>query len=149
MDSHRWSQYIFFGWTIWIISLPFVRQKTSSCPTILITFTSFSSSSLPFMLAIFFFNMAAGGIFLFKIVRFLRFCQSKKSVNVIWTRCLPGVLVELVLSKLASYFVWQRICFLLFYKSFNFGVLMGSDALLLVSSHLNIFFWFAHLGLQH
>lgn len=47
----------------------------------------------------FIFTMAAGGIFLFVLDRFLRFCQSRRTVNVISAKCLPCGTVELVLSK--------------------------------------------------
>ncbi|KAJ4967456.1 hypothetical protein NE237_019305 [Protea cynaroides] len=47
----------------------------------------------------FLFSIAAGGIFLFLLDRFLRFCQSRKTVDVISATCLPCGTVELVLSK--------------------------------------------------
>ncbi|CAL5322916.1 unnamed protein product [Camellia sinensis] len=47
----------------------------------------------------FIFTIAAGGIFLFVLDRFLRFCQSRKTVNVISASCLPCGTVELVISK--------------------------------------------------
>lgn len=45
------------------------------------------------------FSISAGGIFLFMLDRFLRFCQSRKSVKVISATCLPSGTVELVISK--------------------------------------------------
>ncbi|KAJ7942492.1 Ferric reduction oxidase [Quillaja saponaria] len=45
------------------------------------------------------FIMAAGGIFLFMLDRFLRFCQSRRTVDIISAKCLPCGTVELVLSK--------------------------------------------------
>ncbi|KAK4793705.1 hypothetical protein SAY86_024140 [Trapa natans] len=50
----------------------------------------------------FVFSIAAGGIFLFTLDRFLRFCQSRRTVNVISARSLPCGTMELVLSKPAS-----------------------------------------------
>uniref|UniRef100_A0A2N9GTJ9 FAD-binding FR-type domain-containing protein n=2 Tax=Fagus sylvatica TaxID=28930 RepID=A0A2N9GTJ9_FAGSY len=43
--------------------------------------------------------MAAGGIFLFVLDRFLRFCQSRRTVDIISAKCLPCGTVELILSK--------------------------------------------------
>ncbi|KAB1213010.1 Ferric reduction oxidase 6 [Morella rubra] len=50
----------------------------------------------------FFFTIAAGGIFLFILDRFLRFCQSRRTVDIISAKCLPCGTVELILSKPAS-----------------------------------------------
>ncbi|KAH7867370.1 hypothetical protein Vadar_032579 [Vaccinium darrowii] len=50
----------------------------------------------------FIFSIAAGGIFLFILDRFLRFCQSRRTVNVISASCLPSGTVELVISKPAN-----------------------------------------------
>ncbi|KAF7801287.1 ferric reduction oxidase 7, chloroplastic-like [Senna tora] len=50
----------------------------------------------------FIFTMCAGGIFLFVLDRFLRFCQSRRTVNVVSAKCLPCGNVELVLSKPAN-----------------------------------------------
>ncbi|KAK9161913.1 hypothetical protein Syun_002815 [Stephania yunnanensis] len=47
----------------------------------------------------FIFSMAAGGIFIFVLDRFLRFCQSRKTVGIISATCFPCGTVELVLSK--------------------------------------------------
>eukprot|EP00262_Sarcandra_glabra_P019408 TRINITY_DN7301_c2_g2_i2.p1 TRINITY_DN7301_c2_g2~~TRINITY_DN7301_c2_g2_i2.p1 ORF type:complete len:734 (+),score=75.58 TRINITY_DN7301_c2_g2_i2:295-2496(+) len=47
----------------------------------------------------FIFSIAAGGIFLFILDRFLRFCQSRTSVDIISAKCLPCGTVELVFSK--------------------------------------------------
>lgn len=47
----------------------------------------------------FIFAMAASGIFLFVLDRFLRFCQSRRTVNVVSAKCLPCGTVELVVSK--------------------------------------------------
>ena len=50
----------------------------------------------------FIFSMAAGGIFLFILDRFLRFCQSRRTVDIISATCLPCGTLELVLSKPGS-----------------------------------------------
>jgi ferric-chelate reductase len=47
----------------------------------------------------FIFSMVAGGIFLFVIDRFLGFCQSRRTVDIISAKCLPSGTVELILSK--------------------------------------------------
>ncbi|XP_042487431.1 ferric reduction oxidase 7, chloroplastic-like [Macadamia integrifolia] len=47
----------------------------------------------------FIFCIAAGGIFLFLLDRFLRFCQSRKTVDVVSATCLPCGTVEFVISK--------------------------------------------------
>uniref|UniRef100_A0A2P2JPJ6 FAD-binding FR-type domain-containing protein n=1 Tax=Rhizophora mucronata TaxID=61149 RepID=A0A2P2JPJ6_RHIMU len=54
---------------------------------------------LAFHVGDFIFSMAAGAIFLFVLDRFLRFCQSRRTVNIISAKCLPCGTVELVLSK--------------------------------------------------
>ncbi|KAF7130024.1 hypothetical protein RHSIM_Rhsim10G0099300 [Rhododendron simsii] len=50
----------------------------------------------------FIFSIAAGGIFIFILDRFLRFCQSRRTVKVISASCLPSGAVELVVSKPAN-----------------------------------------------
>ncbi|KAJ4840044.1 Ferric reduction oxidase 7, chloroplastic [Turnera subulata] len=50
----------------------------------------------------FIFSMAAGPIFLFVLDRFLRFCQSRRTVDIISANCLPCGTVELVLAKPAN-----------------------------------------------
>lgn len=47
----------------------------------------------------FLFSIVAGGIFIFMLDRFLRFCQSQKTVDILSAKCLPCGTVELVLSK--------------------------------------------------
>uniref|UniRef100_A0A1J3IPT1 ferric-chelate reductase (NADH) n=1 Tax=Noccaea caerulescens TaxID=107243 RepID=A0A1J3IPT1_NOCCA len=47
----------------------------------------------------FIFSIVAGGIFLFILDRFLRFCQSRRTVDVISAKSLPCGTLELVLSK--------------------------------------------------
>lgn len=50
----------------------------------------------------FIFSMTAGGIFLFILDRFLRFCQSRRTVDIISAKCLPCGTMELVLAKPAN-----------------------------------------------
>uniref|UniRef100_A0A7N2L3D3 ferric-chelate reductase (NADH) n=2 Tax=Quercus lobata TaxID=97700 RepID=A0A7N2L3D3_QUELO len=50
----------------------------------------------------FIFCISAGGIFLFILDRFLRFCQSRKTVDIISIKYLPCGTVELMLSKPAN-----------------------------------------------
>lgn len=50
----------------------------------------------------FIFSIAAGGIFLFILDRFLRFCQSRRTVDVLSAKCLPCGTLELVFSKPAN-----------------------------------------------
>ncbi|XVE75299.1 hypothetical protein DITRI_Ditri12bG0083500 [Diplodiscus trichospermus] len=47
----------------------------------------------------FLFSIVAGGIFIFMLDRFLRFCQSRTTVDILSAKCLPCGTVELVLSK--------------------------------------------------
>ncbi|GMI80640.1 ferric reduction oxidase 7, FERRIC REDUCTION OXIDASE 7 [Hibiscus trionum] len=47
----------------------------------------------------FVFSIVAGAIFIFMLDRFLRFCQSRTTVDVLSAKCLPCGTVELVLSK--------------------------------------------------
>ncbi|KAH7520875.1 hypothetical protein FEM48_Zijuj08G0192100 [Ziziphus jujuba var. spinosa] len=54
---------------------------------------------LAFHVGDFIFCMAAGGIFLFMLDRFLRFCQSRRIVKILAAKCHPCGTVELVLSK--------------------------------------------------
>lgn len=61
---------------------------------------------LAFHVGDFIFCMAAGGIFLFMLDRFLRFCQSRRIVKILAAKCHPCGTVELVLSKPSS-----KICF--------------------------------------
>ncbi|AES64681.1 putative ferric-chelate reductase (NADH) [Medicago truncatula] len=87
------------GLLMWVTSLPGVRTwnfelffYTHQLYIIFIVFMALHIGD-------FIFAMAAGPIFLFVLDRFLRFCQSRKTVNVISSRCLPCGTVEMVLSK--------------------------------------------------
>ncbi|KAL2341483.1 hypothetical protein Fmac_009423 [Flemingia macrophylla] len=87
------------GLFMWVTSLPGVRTKNFELffytHQLYVVFVVF----LALHVGDFIFTMAAGGIFLFVLDRFLRLCQSRKKVNVISSRCLPCGTVELVLSK--------------------------------------------------
>ncbi|KAL5993187.1 hypothetical protein ACLOJK_014110 [Asimina triloba] len=48
------------------------------------------------------FSCASGGIFIFLADRFLRFCQSRRTIEVVSAACLPCGTMELVLSKPSS-----------------------------------------------
>ncbi|XP_061354208.1 ferric reduction oxidase 6-like isoform X2 [Gastrolobium bilobum] len=87
------------GLLMWVTSLPGVRTwnfelffYTHQLYVVFVVFLALHVGD-------FIFTMAAGGIFLFVLDRFLRFCQSRRTVNVISSRCLPCGTVELVLSK--------------------------------------------------
>ena len=87
------------GLFMWVTSLPGVRTwnfelffYTHQLYVVVVVFLALHVGD-------FIFTMAAGGIFLFMLDRFLRFCQSRRTVNVISSRCLPCGNVELVLSK--------------------------------------------------
>ncbi|MCI20308.1 ferric reduction oxidase 7 chloroplastic-like, partial [Trifolium medium] len=84
---------------MWVTSLPGVRKwnfelffYTHQLYVVFIVFMALHIGD-------FIFAMAAGPIFLFVLDRFLRFCQSRRTVNVISSRCLPCGTVEVVLSK--------------------------------------------------
>jgi ferric-chelate reductase len=93
--------YAFFL-VIWVTSLPPVRKQYFEL--------FFYTHQLYILFVIFLalhigdtnFSKAAGGIFLFMLDRFLRFCQSRKTVNVISTTSFPCGTVKLVLSKPGS-----------------------------------------------
>ncbi|KAL1320511.1 hypothetical protein HN51_065191 [Arachis hypogaea] len=87
------------GLFMWVTSLPGVRTwnfelffYTHQLYIIFVVFLALHVGD-------FVFTMAAGGIFLFILDRFLRFCQSRRTVKVVSSRCLPCGTVELVLSK--------------------------------------------------
>ncbi|XP_057965737.1 ferric reduction oxidase 7, chloroplastic-like isoform X2 [Malania oleifera] len=87
------------GLFMWVTSLPPVRKQNFELffytHQLYIVFVVF----LALHVGDFIFSMAAGGIFLFILDRFLRFCQSRRTVDIISTTCLPGGTVEFVLSK--------------------------------------------------
>lgn len=90
------------GLLMWVTSLPPVRKLNFELffytHQLYIVFVLF----LALHVGDFIFCFAAGGIFLFMLDRFLRFCQSRKVVEIISAKCLPCGTVELVLSKPAS-----------------------------------------------
>lgn len=87
------------GLLMWVTSLPPVRKLnfelffyTHQLYVIFIVFLALHVGD-------FIFTMAAGGIFIFILDRFLRFCQSQRVVDIISAKCLPCGTVELVLAK--------------------------------------------------
>ncbi|XP_010028466.2 ferric reduction oxidase 7, chloroplastic isoform X1 [Eucalyptus grandis] len=90
------------GLLMWVTTLPLVRKKNFE----LFYYTHQLYAVFVIFLALhvgdFIFSIAAGGIFLYVIDRFLRFCQSRRTVDVISATCLPGGSVELVFSKPAN-----------------------------------------------
>ncbi|GFY94643.1 ferric reduction oxidase 6 [Actinidia rufa] len=90
------------GLFMWVTSLPPVRKQNFELffytHQLYIVFVLF----LALHVGDFIFSIAAGGIFLFILDRFLRFCQSRRTVNVISATCLPCGTVELVVSKPAN-----------------------------------------------
>ncbi|CAK9322007.1 unnamed protein product [Citrullus colocynthis] len=87
------------GLLMWITSLPKVRTKNFELffytHQLYIIFVLF----LALHVGDFVFSIAAGGIFIFMLDRFLRFAQSRRTVDVISAKALPCGTVELVLSK--------------------------------------------------
>lgn len=90
------------GLLMWVTSLHFVRKWNFELffytHQLYIVFVLF----LAFHVGDFVFTMGAGGIFLFMLDRFLRFIQSRKTVDIISARSLPCGTLELVFSKPAS-----------------------------------------------
>jgi hypothetical protein len=87
------------GLLMWITSLPPVRKLNFEL--------FFYTHQLYIIFIVFFalhvgdnlFAIAAGGLFIFILDRFLRFCQSRRVVDIISAKCLPCGTVELVLAK--------------------------------------------------
>nr|XP_023899736.1 ferric reduction oxidase 7, chloroplastic-like [Quercus suber] len=90
------------GLLMWMTSLPPVRKKKFELffytHQLYIIFVVF----LALHVGHFIFGVSAGGIFLFILDRFLRICQSRKTVDIISIKCLPCGTVELMLSKPAN-----------------------------------------------
>ncbi|KAF7143696.1 hypothetical protein RHSIM_Rhsim05G0110400 [Rhododendron simsii] len=90
------------GLFMWVTSLPPVRRQNFELffytHQLYIVFVVF----LAMHVGDFIFSIAAGGIFLFILDRFLRFCQSRRTVNVVSANCSPCGTVELVVSKPAN-----------------------------------------------
>lgn len=90
------------GLFMWLTSLPGVRRinfelffYTHQLYVVFVVFLALHVGD-------FIFSIAAAGIFLFMLDRFLRFCQSRKTVDILSARCLPCGTVELIVSKPAS-----------------------------------------------
>ncbi|KAK4427525.1 Ferric reduction oxidase 7, chloroplastic [Sesamum alatum] len=90
------------GLLMWVTSLPGVRRinfelffYTHQLYVVFVVFLALHVGD-------FVFCMAAGGIFLFMLDRFLRFCQSRRTVNILSARSFPCGTLELVLSKPAN-----------------------------------------------
>ncbi|KAL3843613.1 hypothetical protein ACJIZ3_001016 [Penstemon smallii] len=90
------------GLVMWITSFPGVRRLNFELffytHQLYIVFVVF----LALHVGDFIFCFAVGGIFLFMLDRFLRFFQSRSTVNVLSARSFPCGTVELVLSKPAN-----------------------------------------------
>ncbi|KAM7481923.1 hypothetical protein LguiB_006506 [Lonicera macranthoides] len=87
------------GLFMWVTSLPPVRRinfelffYTHQLYVVFVVFLALHVGD-------FIFTMAAAGIFLFMLDRFLRFFQSRRTVEVLSATCLPCGTMELVLSK--------------------------------------------------
>lgn len=87
------------GLLMWVTSLPGVRRVnfelffyTHQLYVVFVVFMALHIGSLAFC-------YVAGGIFLFMLDRFLRFFQSRRTVDVLSARSFPCGTLELVLSK--------------------------------------------------
>ncbi|WOG82716.1 hypothetical protein DCAR_0101884 [Daucus carota subsp. sativus] len=90
------------GLLMWVTSLPPVRRVqfelffyTHQLYVVFVVFLALHVGD-------FIFSIAAAGIFLFMLDRFLRFFQSRSTVDIVSAKCLPCGTVELILSKPAS-----------------------------------------------
>lgn len=90
------------GWLMWVTSLYPVRKNyfelffyTHQLYVVFVLFLALHVGD-------FVFSIAAGGIFLFMLDRFLRFCQSRTTVDILSAKCLPCGTIELILSKPAN-----------------------------------------------
>lgn len=91
-----------FGLLIWVTTLPPVRKRyfelffyTHQLYVLFVIFLALHIGDTNF-------SKVFGGIFLFMLDRFLRFCQSRMTVNIISMKSLPCGTVKLVLSKPGS-----------------------------------------------
>ncbi|OIT32885.1 PREDICTED: ferric reduction oxidase 7, chloroplastic-like [Nicotiana attenuata] len=87
------------GLLMWVTSLPGVRRQnfelffyTHQLYVVFVVFLALHVGDFIFMIA-------GAGIFLFMLDRFLRFFQSRKTVDILSATCFPCGTVELVLSK--------------------------------------------------
>ena len=119
------------GLLMWVTSLPPVRKLNFELffytHQLYVVFVLF----LALHVGDFIFCIAAGGIFLFMLDRFLRFCQSRRVVEVLSAKCLPCGTVELVLSKPASKY---PLFFFFFFSFFEISVRIN------LSMFLSLFF---------
>lgn len=87
------------GLAMWVTSLRFVREQYFELffytHQLYIVFVVF----LALHVGDFIFSIAAAGIFFFILDRFLRFCQSRRDVDLLSAKCLPCGTMELVISK--------------------------------------------------
>lgn len=87
------------GLLMWVTSLQYVRKHYFELffytHQLYIVFVVF----LALHVGDYLFSIVAGGIFLFILDRFLRFCQSRRTVDVISAKSFPCGTLELVLSK--------------------------------------------------
>lgn len=93
------------GLLMWVTSLPGVRRVnfelffyTHQLYVVFVVFMVLHIGSLSLC-------YAAASIFLFMLDRFLRFCQSRRTVDVLSARSFPCGTLELVLSKPPSMFL--------------------------------------------
>lgn len=90
------------GLLMWVTSLSPVRKESFELffytHQLYIVFVIF----LVLHVGDFIFSICAGGIFLFMLDRFLRFCQSRRTVEIISATSLPCGTMELVISKPGS-----------------------------------------------
>lgn len=87
------------GLLMWVTSLQYVRKHyfelffyTHQLYVVFVVFLALHVGD-------YLFSIVAGGIFLFILDRFLRFCQSRRTVDVISAKSFPCGTLELVLSK--------------------------------------------------
>ncbi|KAJ8572719.1 hypothetical protein K7X08_009230 [Anisodus acutangulus] len=90
------------GLLMWVTSLPGLRRKnfelffyTHQLYVVFVVFFALHVGDFIFMIA-------GAGIFLFMLDRFLRFFQSRKTVDILSATCFPCGTVELVISKPAN-----------------------------------------------
>ncbi|XP_076951073.1 ferric reduction oxidase 7, chloroplastic-like [Bidens hawaiensis] len=87
------------GLLMWVTSLPPVRRVSFELffytHQLYIVFVVFFAMHVGDVL----FSTIAAGLFLYMLDRFLRFVQSRKTVDVLSAKCLPSGTLELVISK--------------------------------------------------
>lgn len=87
------------GLLMWVTSLPPVRRLnfelffyTHQLYVVFIVFLAMHVGDRMF-------SVIAAGLFLYMLDRFLRFFQSRKTVDILSAKCLPSGTVELILAK--------------------------------------------------